>query len=102
MKGLNYPPKMKRNAIRNEQKKVVEVVDGHNLLRIATVASNGLPCVRSVDYAAGLIRLFQLPIILQQIHQIFRIAGFVFLQQFSVQFRIEGFFILHHIKNQAG
>jgi len=37
----------------SEQETVKEVVKGHNLLRIATVASNGLPCVRSVDYAAG-------------------------------------------------
>jgi len=37
----------------NEQETVNEVVQGHNLLRIATVAANGLPCVRSVDYAEG-------------------------------------------------
>ncbi len=37
----------------SEQETVKEVIKGHNLLRIATVASNGLPCVRSVDYAAG-------------------------------------------------
>jgi hypothetical protein len=41
-------------------------------------------------------------IILQQIHQFFRIADFVFFEQFSVEFRIEGSFKLHHIENQAG
>ena len=30
-----------------------EVLDGHNLLRIATIDSNGLPCVRSVDFVVG-------------------------------------------------
>lgn len=30
-----------------------QVVDGHNLLHIATLDSNGIPCVRGVDYAAG-------------------------------------------------
>ena len=30
-----------------------EVIDGHNLLRIATIDSKGMPCVRSVDYAVG-------------------------------------------------
>ena len=29
------------------------MVNGHNLLRIATIDSKGLPCVRSVDYAVG-------------------------------------------------
>ncbi|MCP4628655.1 MAG: pyridoxamine 5'-phosphate oxidase family protein [bacterium] len=37
----------------SEKATVKEVVNGHNLLRFATVDSNGLPCVRSVDYAAG-------------------------------------------------
>lgn len=32
---------------------VKEVVGSHNLLRIATVTSDGMPCVRSVDYATG-------------------------------------------------
>lgn len=30
-----------------------EVINGHNLVRIATVDSNGQPFVRSVDYAVG-------------------------------------------------
>ena len=30
-----------------------EVLKGHNLLRIATVNSAGMPCIRSVDYARG-------------------------------------------------
>jgi len=30
-----------------------DVVEGHNLLHIATVDSGGIPCVRGVDYAAG-------------------------------------------------
>ena len=30
-----------------------EVVNGHNLLRIATIDAGELPCVRSVDYAVG-------------------------------------------------
>jgi nitroimidazol reductase NimA-like FMN-containing flavoprotein (pyridoxamine 5'-phosphate oxidase superfamily) len=30
-----------------------EVLKGHNLLRIATVDSAGMPCVRSVGYARG-------------------------------------------------
>jgi len=37
----------------SEQETVKEVIQGHNLLRIATVTSDGLPCVRSVDYVAG-------------------------------------------------
>ena len=37
----------------SEQETVKEVVDGHNLLRIATIDMSGLPCVRSVDYAVG-------------------------------------------------
>ena len=32
---------------------VKEVINGHNLIRIATIDASGLPCVRSVDYAAG-------------------------------------------------
>ena len=32
---------------------IKEVVNGHNLLRIATLDSGGMPCVRSVDYAVG-------------------------------------------------
>ena len=32
---------------------MVEVIKSHNLVHIATVDSNGLPCVRGVDYAAG-------------------------------------------------
>jgi general stress protein 26 len=30
-----------------------EVVEGHNLLHIATLDSDGVPCVRGVDYAVG-------------------------------------------------
>ena len=30
-----------------------EVVQNHNLLHIATIDGNGIPCVRGVDYAAG-------------------------------------------------
>jgi nitroimidazol reductase NimA-like FMN-containing flavoprotein (pyridoxamine 5'-phosphate oxidase superfamily) len=30
-----------------------DILNGHNLLRIATVDSAGMPCVRSVDYARG-------------------------------------------------
>jgi general stress protein 26 len=37
----------------SEQETVKEVINGHNLMRIATIDSSGLPCVRSVDYAAG-------------------------------------------------
>ena len=32
---------------------VNEVLNGHNLVRIATIDSGGAPCVRSVDYATG-------------------------------------------------
>jgi nitroimidazol reductase NimA-like FMN-containing flavoprotein (pyridoxamine 5'-phosphate oxidase superfamily) len=32
---------------------IKEVVNGHNLMHIATIDSNGIPCVRGVDYAAG-------------------------------------------------
>ena len=32
---------------------IQEVLNNHNLVRIATLDSNGLPCVRSVDYAIG-------------------------------------------------
>jgi nitroimidazol reductase NimA-like FMN-containing flavoprotein (pyridoxamine 5'-phosphate oxidase superfamily) len=32
---------------------IKEVVNGHNLVHIATIDSNGIPCVRGVDYAAG-------------------------------------------------
>ena len=41
-------------------------------------------------------------ILLQQFHEFFRIASFIFFQQFSVEYQIEGPFILHHIENQAG
>jgi len=37
----------------SEKETVKEVVREHNLLRIATIDSSGLPCVRSVDYAVG-------------------------------------------------
>ena len=37
----------------SEKETVKEVLRGHNLLRIATIDSNGLPCLRSVDYAMG-------------------------------------------------
>jgi len=30
---------------------VSEVIKGHNLVRVATIDSGGVPCVRSVDYA---------------------------------------------------
>jgi len=30
-----------------------EVIQSHNLLSLATVDSDGLPCVRSIDFAAG-------------------------------------------------
>ncbi len=32
---------------------VKEVVSGHNLVRIASLDTQGLPCLRSVDYAVG-------------------------------------------------
>ncbi len=32
---------------------MMDVIATHNLLHIATIDSNGLPCVRGVDYAAG-------------------------------------------------
>ena len=32
---------------------IKEVVEGHNLVHIATIDSDGLPCVRGVDYAVG-------------------------------------------------
>ncbi len=32
---------------------MLEVIKSHNLVHIATIDSNGLPCVRGVDYAAG-------------------------------------------------
>ena len=32
---------------------IKEVVEGHNLIHIATLDSDGLPCVRGVDYAVG-------------------------------------------------
>ena len=35
------------------QKTLQEVVEGHNLLHIATVDADGRPCVRGVDYAVG-------------------------------------------------
>ncbi len=35
------------------QETVKEVVNNHNLLRIATLDADGMPCVRSVDYAMG-------------------------------------------------
>jgi len=37
----------------SDHETVKEVANGHNLLRIATIDSSGLPCVRSVDYAVG-------------------------------------------------
>lgn len=33
--------------------KIREILDGHNLVHIATVDANGMPCVRGVDYAAS-------------------------------------------------
>ena len=64
----------------------------------------------AAEHRAGLILVIEYDkfsvrkerIFLQQIHQFFRIAGFVFFEQFSVEFRIEGSFKLHHIENQAG
>ena len=32
---------------------IKEVVEGHNLIHIATLDSDGVPCVRGVDYAVG-------------------------------------------------
>jgi nitroimidazol reductase NimA-like FMN-containing flavoprotein (pyridoxamine 5'-phosphate oxidase superfamily) len=32
---------------------MAEVIGSHNLMHIATIASDGMPCVRGVDYAAG-------------------------------------------------
>jgi nitroimidazol reductase NimA-like FMN-containing flavoprotein (pyridoxamine 5'-phosphate oxidase superfamily) len=32
---------------------MVEVIGSHNLAHIATIDSDGMPCVRGVDYAAG-------------------------------------------------
>jgi nitroimidazol reductase NimA-like FMN-containing flavoprotein (pyridoxamine 5'-phosphate oxidase superfamily) len=32
---------------------MIEVIKSHNLVHIATIDSNGLPCLRGVDYAAG-------------------------------------------------
>jgi len=32
---------------------MIEVIKSHNLVHIATIDSNGFPCVRGVDYAAG-------------------------------------------------
>ena len=32
---------------------IQEVVNGHNLVHIATIDSDGFPCVRGVDYAVG-------------------------------------------------
>jgi len=32
---------------------IKEVVEGHNLIHIATLDSDGFPCVRGVDYAVG-------------------------------------------------
>ena len=32
---------------------IKEVVEGHNLIHIATLDSDGIPCVRGVDYAVG-------------------------------------------------
>ena len=37
----------------SEQETIKEVIHGHNLMRIATIDSNGMPCVRSVDFAVG-------------------------------------------------
>jgi hypothetical protein len=32
---------------------MVEVIGSHNLVHIATIDSDGMPCVRGVDYAVG-------------------------------------------------
>jgi len=32
---------------------IVEVIGAHNLMHLATIGSDGMPCVRGVDYAAG-------------------------------------------------
>ena len=32
---------------------MLEVIQSHNLVHIATIDSNGLPCLRGVDYAEG-------------------------------------------------
>jgi nitroimidazol reductase NimA-like FMN-containing flavoprotein (pyridoxamine 5'-phosphate oxidase superfamily) len=45
--------KKKRRVTMSVIETAREVVNGHNLLRIATIDPGGLPCVRSVDYAAG-------------------------------------------------
>lgn len=37
----------------NNKEKVLEVVKKHNLMYVATVDENGMPKVRSVDYAMG-------------------------------------------------
>ncbi len=37
----------------SENETVKKVVNGHNLVRLATIDANGVPCVRSVDYANG-------------------------------------------------
>ncbi|MDY7030976.1 MAG: pyridoxamine 5'-phosphate oxidase family protein [Thermodesulfobacteriota bacterium] len=37
----------------NVKETMKEVVTSHNLIRIATLDSDGAPCVRSVDYAMG-------------------------------------------------
>ena len=37
----------------NAKETAKQVLNGHNLLRVATIDSNGLPCVRSVDFAVG-------------------------------------------------
>jgi len=50
----------------------------------------------------GYISISQERIIIQQIHQFLRIAGFIFFEQLSVEIRIEWFLILQHIENQAG
>jgi nitroimidazol reductase NimA-like FMN-containing flavoprotein (pyridoxamine 5'-phosphate oxidase superfamily) len=35
------------------RKTMIDVIKTHNLVHIATIDPNGLPCVRGVDYAAG-------------------------------------------------
>jgi len=44
---------MKRRNAMSEKKTLKEVVNGHNLVRLATIDADGMPCVRSVGYASG-------------------------------------------------
>lgn len=37
----------------NSKETIQEVVNDHNLVHIATIDSDGFPCVRGVDYAVG-------------------------------------------------